>query len=48
MALNDPRVTKQAKILVNYSTRVKKGDRVLIVADWLAKALGFGNLQRSY
>ncbi|OGM21088.1 hypothetical protein A2714_02035 [Candidatus Woesebacteria bacterium RIFCSPHIGHO2_01_FULL_38_9] len=39
MALNDPRVTKQAEILVKYSTRVKKGDRVLIVADWLAKPL---------
>lgn len=39
MALIDPRVTKQAEILVNYSTKVKKGDRVLIVSDWLARPL---------
>ena len=39
MSLIDHRVTKQAKILVNYSTGVKKGDRVLIVSDWLAKPL---------
>src|SRR3989344_3329159 len=39
MSLVDPRVTKQAKILVNYSTKTKKGDRVLIVADWLARPL---------
>src|SRR4030042_5877618 len=37
--LTDPRVTKQADILVNYSTKVKKGDRVLIVSDWLARPL---------
>jgi len=39
MALIDSRVTKQADILVNYSTKVKKGDGVLIVSDWLAKPL---------
>src|SRR3989338_10497709 len=39
MSLVDPRVTKQAKILVNYSTKTKKGDMVLIVADWLARPL---------
>ena len=39
MALIDPRVAKQAKILVNYSAKTKKGDRALIVADWLAKPL---------
>jgi aminopeptidase len=39
MALTDPRVTKQADILVNYSTKVKKGDRVLIVSDWFARPL---------
>jgi len=39
MALVDPRVTKQAEILVNYSTKVKKGDRILIVSDWLARPL---------
>lgn len=39
MSLVDPRVTKQAQILVNYSTKTKKGDRVLIVADWQARPL---------
>lgn len=39
MSLVDPRVSKQARILINYSTKVKKGDRVLIVADWMARPL---------
>lgn len=39
MSLVDPRVTKQAKILVNYSAKTKKGDRALIVSDWLARPL---------
>ena len=39
MSLVDPRVEKQAEILVNYSTKVRKGDRVLIVSDWLARPL---------
>lgn len=39
MALIDPRVSKLAKILVNYSTYAKKGERALIVADWLARPL---------
>ena len=28
--MTDPRYTKLAKLLVNYSTRVKKGDRALL------------------
>jgi len=39
MALVDPRVSKQAKILVNYSARCKKGDRALIVSDRLSRPL---------
>ncbi len=39
MALTDPRVTKFAKILVNYSAKAKKGERALIVSDWLARPL---------
>ncbi len=39
MSLTDPRVVKQAEILVNYSTKVKKGDRVLIVSDFPARPL---------
>ena len=31
--MNDPRVTRLAEVLVNYSTRVKKGDVVLISAS---------------
>lgn len=39
MALIDPRVKKQAEVLVDYSTKVKKGDRVVISADFEAKPL---------
>ncbi len=39
MAIVDPRVVKQADILVNHSVKVKKGDRVLIVSDFLARPL---------
>ncbi len=39
MALVDPRVTKQADILVSYSTKAKKGDRALVVADFEARPL---------
>ena len=39
MSLIDHRVSRQAKILVNYSTKTKKGDRVLIVSDWQARPL---------
>lgn len=39
MALVDSRVIKLAKILVNYSVKAKKGERALIVADWLAQPL---------
>lgn len=35
----DPRVEKVAKILVDYSTRTKKGDVVMILADESAKPL---------
>lgn len=35
----DPRIVKVAEILVDYSTKVKKGDRVLIVADYESKDL---------
>lgn len=30
--MRDPRVAEMAKVLVDYSTRIKKGDRVLISA----------------
>lgn len=39
MALIDPRVRKQAEVLVDYSTKVKKGDRVIVLADFEAKPL---------
>lgn len=39
MSLNDPRVEKTAEILVNHSTRFKKGEKALIVADWKARPL---------
>lgn len=39
MSLVDPRVTKQAKILVNYSIKVKKGDNVVLLCDFVAKPL---------
>lgn len=39
MSLIDPRVTKQAKVLVDYSIKVKRGDKVMIVADFEAKPL---------
>ena len=39
MGLIDPRVQKQAKILVDYSIKFKKGDNVVIVADFAAKPL---------
>lgn len=35
----DPRVAKVAEILVDHSTKVKRGDRVLIVADYESKDL---------
>lgn len=35
--MKDFRIIKAANILVNYSTRVRKGDYVQIVADYLAK-----------
>ncbi|MBI2676159.1 MAG: aminopeptidase [Candidatus Aenigmarchaeota archaeon] len=35
----DERIRKVADILVNYSTKVKKGDRVLINFDWQAREL---------
>jgi len=39
MSLVDPRVTKQAEILVNYSLKVKRGENVVVYADFAAKAL---------
>lgn len=37
--MKDPRILKTAEILVDYSTKVKKGDYVQIVADYAAKDL---------
>ena len=39
MALIDPRVKKQAKILVDYSLKVKKGENVIVTGDFAAKPL---------
>lgn len=39
MSLVDPRVTKQAQVLVDYSLKVKKGENVLIQADFSARPL---------
>ncbi|MBI3397126.1 aminopeptidase [Candidatus Woesebacteria bacterium] len=39
MALCDPRVIKQADILVNYSLKVKKGERVIVIGDISSKPL---------
>ena len=37
----DPRTTKLAKVLVNHSTKIKKGDTVLIDADLAGRPLAF-------
>jgi aminopeptidase len=37
--MNDPRVNKLAKVLVNYSTEVQKGDRVFIQGQAVAESL---------
>lgn len=39
MALTDPRVTKQADILVNYSLKFKKGESCVVIGDFAAKPL---------
>ena len=39
MSLNDPRIKKQAKILVDYSLKIKKGENVVILAEFVAKPL---------
>jgi aminopeptidase len=39
MIMIDPRITKQADILVNYSLKVKKGENVLILAEFAARPL---------
>lgn len=39
MSLIDPRITKLAEILVDYSLKVKKGDNVIIQSDFVAKPL---------
>ncbi|MBU0998625.1 aminopeptidase [Patescibacteria group bacterium] len=35
----DPRITKQAEIIVNYSVKVKKGERVTIVSEYEGRPL---------
>jgi aminopeptidase len=35
----DPRIQKQADILVNYSLRVKRGEKVVVITDFDAKPL---------
>ncbi len=35
----DPRISKQADILVNYSLKVKKGEKILIQSDFFSKPL---------
>ena len=39
MSLTDPRITKQAEILIDYSINLKKGENVLISADLVARPL---------
>ena len=39
MALTDPRIKKQAKILVDYSLKVKPGEKVVVNSDFVAKPL---------
>lgn len=39
MSLVDPRVTKQAEVLVDHSCKVKRGDNVIVFADFEAKPL---------
>lgn len=39
MSLIDPRVTRQAEVIVNNSVKVKKGDRVAVHADFEARPL---------
>lgn len=39
MSMVDPRIKKQAEILVDYSLKVKKGDNVVILFEYVAKPL---------
>lgn len=39
MSLVDPRVTKQAEVLVNFSTKVKKGEKVALLSDYNSRPL---------
>ena len=39
MSLVDPRVIKQAKVLVDYSLKVKRGENVVILSEFIAKPL---------
>ena len=39
MSIYDPRIKKQAEILVDYSLKVKKGEKVLVIGDFTAKPL---------
>jgi len=41
MSLVDPRVTKQAEILVDYSLKVLRGENISVIADFEAKPLIF-------
>ena len=37
--MSDPRIVKQAKILIEHSTKVKAGDNVVVYADFVARPL---------
>jgi aminopeptidase len=39
MSLADPRVVKQAKVLVDYSLKVKRGEKVVVLADFQSEPL---------
>ena len=39
MSLSDPRVKNQAQILVDYSIKVKEGDNVVVLSEFVAKPL---------
>lgn len=39
MALIDPRVSKQAEILVDYSIKVKAGEKVMVISEFAARPL---------
>jgi aminopeptidase len=39
MSISDPRIKKQAEILIDHSLKVKKGERVVVIGDYTAKPL---------